>query len=96
MKTFNFVRLIFVFAIIAFFGNFQQTQDGISTSMFEQSFVRLKLRKPLSKQERKELEKQVKILQQKIGEAELKGDKDKANMYKKKVEQAKNRIAGKE
>ncbi|KAJ1605966.1 hypothetical protein OJ252_3332 [Cryptosporidium canis] len=95
MKTFNFVRLIFVFAIIAFFGNFQQTQDGISTSMFEQSFVRLKLRKPLSKQEKKELQNQVKILEGKIGEAQLKGDEKKVEMYRKKIENAKNRIAGK-
>ncbi|KAJ1604840.1 hypothetical protein OJ253_3457 [Cryptosporidium canis] len=95
MNTFNFVRLIFVFAIIAFFGNFQQTQDGISTSMLEQSFVRLKLRKPLNGKERKELEKQVKILEGKITEAELKGDKEKVKMLQRKIDDAKKRIQDK-
>ncbi|XP_666979.1 hypothetical protein [Cryptosporidium hominis TU502] len=70
MKTFNFAKLVFIFAIVALFGNFRNTEHEVSTVSFEQSFVRLKLRKPLSKSEKKELQKQIKILEEKMSQAE--------------------------
>ncbi|TRY52035.1 Uncharacterized protein CTYZ_00001759 [Cryptosporidium tyzzeri] len=92
MKTFNFAKLVFIFAIVALFGNFRNTEHEVSIVSFEQSFVRLKLRKPLSSKEKKELEKQIKILEEKQGQAEVSGNKEKASFFKGKIDQARNRI----
>ncbi|PPS93148.1 Uncharacterized protein GY17_00003230 [Cryptosporidium hominis] len=92
MKTFNFAKLVFIFAIVALFGNFRNTEHEVSTVSFEQSFVRLKLRKPLSKSEKKELQKQIKILEEKMGQAEVSGNREKVNFFKNKIDQAKAKI----
>ncbi|OLQ16104.1 Protein of unknown function (DUF1811) family protein [Cryptosporidium hominis] len=92
MKTFNFAKLVFIFAIVALFGNFRNTEHEVSTVSFEQSFVRLKLRKPLSKSEKKELQKQIKILEEKMSQAEVSGNREKVNFFKNKIDQAKAKI----
>lgn len=68
MNAFNFIQLTFMFAIIALFGNFKNGQHEISTNVFEQSFVRIKLRKPI-KSNKKKLKPKIKIQEQKLEEA---------------------------
>ncbi|KAL5368886.1 hypothetical protein CPHLJ_4g25 [Cryptosporidium parvum] len=92
MKTFNFAKLVFIFAIVALFGNFRNTEHEVSTVSFEQSFVRLKLRKPLTKAERKEIEKSIRVLMEKKGEAEVSGKKDKVAFFDKKIQQAQEKL----
>ncbi|KAL3128356.1 hypothetical protein CHM_4g25 [Cryptosporidium hominis] len=92
MKTFNFAKLVFIFAIVALFGNFRNTEHEVSTVSFEQSFVRLKLRKNLSSKEKKDLQKQLGILKQKLGEAELGGKTEKVEYFKKKIQETESRL----
>ncbi|QOY41888.1 hypothetical protein cpbgf_40023 [Cryptosporidium parvum] len=95
MKTFNFAKLVFIFAIVALFGNFRNTEYEVSTVSFEQSFVRLKLRKPLSKEDKRGLENGLKTLEQKRAQAQLSGNQDKVAFYDDQIKKAKQKLGRK-
>ncbi|OII70904.1 uncharacterized protein cubi_01245 [Cryptosporidium ubiquitum] len=92
MNAFNFSKLAFIFIIFAFFGNFENTGNEISKTTFEQSFVRLKLRK-MSSSEKKSLQNQMKILEQKVKDAKLAGNEEKASYFQGKIDSAKKKLA---
>ncbi|KAF7457548.1 hypothetical protein HWI79_1887 [Cryptosporidium felis] len=84
MKSISFVKLILTFAVIAFIGNFESVTNRVSTNtLFEQSFIRLRLgKRKLSKDDRKSLERSLKINEDKLGAAQLKGDQEKIKLLK--------------
>lgn len=87
MRAFNFARLIYIFVTIALFSSFQSTDNGVSSSIFEQSFVRLKLRKPkLGKKEKKQLIRQRNILQKKLADSQISGSDERSRFIRKQIE----------
>lgn len=92
MKAFSFARLIFIFVVVAFFGSFQSTENEVSLNLFEQSFIRLKLRGPLSKDDKKSLKNQRKVLGEKLANARISGDKNKTTFYEEQLKRIEEKL----
>ncbi|KAH8739197.1 hypothetical protein FG386_003575 [Cryptosporidium ryanae] len=89
MKVFNVLKCLILLIVCMLF-----LDNNEKMNLKENSLI--KLRKPrckkLSRKERSDLEKQVGILQQKLGEKEIKGDKNGAENIRDRIRRANERL----